>query len=119
MSLYYYIPTLLYYTPSAVWQYVIMPLGKGVVSKVYQKVNKYMYPAETRDGALEEEFIQHLRSQNVRVYEVLGDTVDQNGIRTRFLILENSGRTRTSFTDHEDVVAGKKDFTLTNEPVHL
>lgn len=109
-SVYYYLPAMLYYTPGAVWQYVILPVGKGVLGTVYQKFNSYMWPAETRDSTMEEEFIQHLRSRNVRVYEVVGHSEEKNGVRTRFLILENSGRTNYSF---------EGTGSIDNEPVHL
>ena len=115
MSLYYYLPAMLYYTPSAVWQYIVLPIGKGVIGKVYNKVNAYMYPAEARDAALQEEFIEHLRSNNVRIYEVVGQTTDHNGVKTRYLILENSGQTHITYDG-----AGSKDYEAPpGTPVHL
>lgn len=115
MSLYYYLPAMLYYTPSAVWQYVVLPIGKGVLGTVYNKVNAYMYPAEARDAALQEEFVEHLRSNNVRIYEVVGQTTDHNGVKTRYLILENSGTTHITYDG-----AGSKDYEAPpGTPVHL
>lgn len=113
-SVYYYLPAMLYYTPGAVWQYVLVPVGRGVLGTVYNKFNSYMWPAETRDSAVGEEFIQNLRSGNARVYEVIGHSDNNNGVRTRFLILENSGRTSYSFE-----AAGSNDNLIENGPVHL
>ena len=113
-SLYYYLPVMVYYTPGVVWQYVLVPLGKGVVGTVYNRFNSYMWPAESRDSAMEEEFIQNLRSGNARVYEVIGHKDEKNGVRTRFLILENSSRTSYSFEG-----SGSCDNVIENGPVFL
>lgn len=76
---------------SVLWNWVVAPVGKSVVTKIYA----YAYPEQTKDAMLEEEFFKHLRSQNVRVYEVVSPPGGREsshesrpGVTTRYLILE-------------------------------
>lgn len=89
MALYTAVPYLVYYAPGSVWNYIVLPLGKGLLNKIYS----YVYSEEERDNTLHQEFITHLQGKGTRIYEVIApDNRVRNGVLTRYIVLETTRR---------------------------
>lgn len=91
-------------SPSTFLEYVAMPVGKFAIHRttdllwyVLDKIG--VKTKKTTVDELNEEFINKLRQNGCRVYEVIG-AEESNGSKTRYLILESSAtQAKTTISD--------------------